>query len=46
MSKRATASTVKGSTDPAKAIASVSYEDLYRRWWSPHLSEVSNENRS
>jgi ribonucleotide reductase beta subunit family protein with ferritin-like domain len=32
MSKQATVSRRQGSTDPSAAIASVSYEDLYRRW--------------
>ena len=40
-------SKVKGSTDPAKAIASVSYEDLYRRWeesnWSATAIDFSRD---
>jgi ribonucleotide reductase beta subunit family protein with ferritin-like domain len=32
MSKQATASRPKGSTDPSAAIASITYDDLYRRW--------------
>jgi ribonucleotide reductase beta subunit family protein with ferritin-like domain len=48
MRKRAaTAPRVKGSTDPAKAIASVSYQDLYRRWeegnWSATAIDFSND---
>jgi ribonucleotide reductase beta subunit family protein with ferritin-like domain len=47
MSKQATGSRPKGSTDPSAAIRSVSYEDLYRRWeqgnWSAMALDFSED---
>src|ERR687898_1232905 len=47
MSKQATSSRPKGSTDPRAAIATVSYGDLYRRWeegnWKAYAIDFSQD---